>query len=191
MKYLYYPGCSLKSTAQEYDISTHAVLAELGVELVELDDWTCCGASAAETASELLSFVLPARNLALAERASGGQQLVASCSACYVNLQKVNAHIEQDSQLLDRINEALSVDGLEYKGTIQVRHLLDVITNDIGPEAIAAKAVIDRAQDAAVRFVALALADACNELLGGKGVHRTALMSDRGNCLLRPAPHRK
>ena len=60
-----------------------------------------------------------------------------------------------------------------------------------GNEAGAAKAVIDRAQDAAVRFVALALADACNELLGGKGVHRTALMSDRGNCLLRPAPHRK
>ncbi|MGD8463474.1 MAG: CoB--CoM heterodisulfide reductase iron-sulfur subunit B family protein [Anaerolineae bacterium] len=140
MRYLYYPGCSLKSTAQEYDMSTQAVLGELGVELVELDDWTCCGASAAETASELLSFVLPARNLALAEQAGDGQQLVASCSACYVNLQKVNAHIEQDPQLLDRINQALSVDGLEYTGTIHVRHLLDVISNDIGPEAIAAQA---------------------------------------------------
>jgi heterodisulfide reductase subunit B len=141
MKYLYYPGCSLESTAREYNLSTHAVLGKLGIELEEIDDWTCCGASAAETSSELLSYVLPARNLALAEQANGHHQLVASCSACYVNLSKVNARIEQEPKMLDRINQALSVEGLKYTGSVRVRHLLDVIANDVGTEAIAAQAI--------------------------------------------------
>ncbi len=137
MKYNFFPGCSLESTAREYYMSTRVVLKELGVELEELPDWTCCGASAAETHSRLLSFALPARNLALAERADGGRQLIASCSACYVNLCKVNDHIKQDPELLDRINQALSVDDLHYSGHVQVRHLLDVVVNDIGAQAIA------------------------------------------------------
>ena len=140
MQISYYPGCSLDGIAAEYDQSVRAVCEAVGVELVELADWNCCGASSAHSMDDTLFLALPARNLALAEQAGDGQQLVASCSACYVNLQKVNAHIEQDPQLLDRINQALSVDGLEYTGTIHVRHLLDVISNDIGPEAIAAQA---------------------------------------------------
>jgi heterodisulfide reductase subunit B len=141
MRYLFYPGCSLEATAQEYQMSTRAVMGELGVELEELEDWTCCGASAADTASPLLSLVLPARNLALAEKADGDRQLVASCSACYVNLSKVGERVRQEPVWLDRINQALSVEGLTYAGKIQVRHLLDVLANDVGPEAIAARVV--------------------------------------------------
>jgi heterodisulfide reductase subunit B len=142
MKYAYFPGCSLESTAQEYDLSARLVMRELGVELEELKDWNCCGASAAEVMSHLLSLVLPARNLALAEAAhESGQngQLVASCSACYVNLRKVEEIAKTDSAMLDRINQALDVDGLNFSGRIQVRHLLDVIANDVGTDAIAAR----------------------------------------------------
>jgi heterodisulfide reductase subunit B len=145
MKYAYYPGCSLEATAREYDLSTRAVMGVLGIELEELEDWNCCGASAAETVSHLLSYVLPARNLALAEQATGNgrgdasRQLVASCSACYVNLRKVEEKVNEDSALLERINQVLSVDGLTYAGQIRVRHLLDVLANDVGPEALAAK----------------------------------------------------
>jgi len=64
MKYLYYPGCSLEGTAREYDLSTRAFMQEVGVDLVELEDWTCCGASAAEAISNLLSLALPACVLA-------------------------------------------------------------------------------------------------------------------------------
>jgi heterodisulfide reductase subunit B len=142
MKYTYFPGCSLESTAKEYDLSTRLVMRELGVELEELQDWNCCGASAAEISSHLLALVLPARNLALAEAASkssgnGNGQLVASCSACYVNLRKAEETARIDAALLDRINQALSVDNLTYAGRIRVRHLLDVIANDVGAEAIA------------------------------------------------------
>jgi heterodisulfide reductase subunit B len=63
MKYAYYPGCSLRASAEEYDVSCRESLAHLGVELVEPPDWTCCGASAVEPVSGLLSYALPARNL--------------------------------------------------------------------------------------------------------------------------------
>ncbi len=68
MKYLYYPGCSLEGTALEYNTSTRAFMQKLGAELVELKDWTCCGASAAEATSYLLSLALPACILAMAEK---------------------------------------------------------------------------------------------------------------------------
>jgi heterodisulfide reductase subunit B len=90
MKYFYYSGCSLEGTALEYDISTRAVMQALGIELIELDDWTCCGASAAETVSELLSMVLPARNLALAAKINMDCDFLIPCSACYLNLRKVD-----------------------------------------------------------------------------------------------------
>jgi heterodisulfide reductase subunit B len=144
MKYAYFPGCSLESTAKEYDLSARLVVRELGVELEELHDWNCCGASAAEVTSHLLAMVLPARNLALAEVANeavpnGSGQLVASCSACYVNLRKVEEAVKEDAALLDKINQALDVDGLTYHGRTRVRHLLDVLANDVGTEAIAAR----------------------------------------------------
>ena len=68
MKYIYYPGCSLEGTAREYNFSTRAALGTMGAELIDLEDWTCCGASAAEATSYLLSMALSARNLALAEK---------------------------------------------------------------------------------------------------------------------------
>lgn len=141
MNYTFYPGCSLEATAREYNLSTQAVMDLLGNELEELEDWNCCGASAAEISSHLLSLVLPARNLAIAEKADGQRDLVASCSACYVNLSKVKAAVEQEPALLATINQALSVDGLHYSAQVRVRHLLDVIANDIGPEALAARVV--------------------------------------------------
>ncbi|UCC64369.1 MAG: CoB--CoM heterodisulfide reductase iron-sulfur subunit B family protein [Anaerolineae bacterium] len=137
MRYSYFPGCSLEGTAREYDISTRAVMRELGVELEELRDWNCCGASAADTTSHLLSLVLPARNLALAEQLNGNGQVVASCTACYVNFRKVEERVREAPELLDTINQALSVDSLVYAGKTRVCHLLDVIANDVGPQAIA------------------------------------------------------
>ena len=136
MKYIYYPGCSLEGTALEYNVSTQAVMEVLGSELVELDDWTCCGASAAEATSYLLSIVLAARNLALGERMDVSGDFLIPCSACYLNLARVGEHVKQDPGLLHKINQVLSEEGLSYNRGARVRHFLDVVANDFDRETV-------------------------------------------------------
>jgi heterodisulfide reductase subunit B len=136
MKYIYYPGCSLEGTAREYNISTQATMSALGAELVELEDWTCCGASAAEARSYLLSMVLAARNLALGEKQDSEADFLVPCSSCYLNLRRVEDHIHRDDTLLRKINEALAEEGLHFDGKRKVRHLLDVLVTDFGAQAV-------------------------------------------------------
>lgn len=136
MKLFYYPGCSLEGTAAEYDASTRAVMAALGIELIEVDDWTCCGASAGEAVSHLLSMVLPARNLALAERTGIDADMLAPCSACYLNLKKVQDQGSRFPHLFGQINEALAEDGLSWRNNITPRHLLDILATEAGAERI-------------------------------------------------------
>jgi heterodisulfide reductase subunit B2 len=136
MKYFYYPGCSLEGTALEYDGSTRALLEALGIELMELQDWTCCGASAVDGISRLLSMVLPARNLALAEKTQTAADMLVPCSACYLNLKRVEDHTIRDKGLMEQVNEVLAEEGLTYKGRIRPRHLLDILVRDIGAETI-------------------------------------------------------
>ena len=135
MKYFYYPGCSLEGTAKEYNISATALMKAMGAELIEIENWSCCGASAAESISDLLSYVLPARNLAIAEKmsAKSGESIdiLVPCSACYLNLKKVTEDIKTDPQLLETINTVLKEDGLELKNKLRVRHLLDILVNDM------------------------------------------------------------
>ncbi len=139
MKYLYYPGCSLEGTAREYDISTRSLMQITGAELIEIDDWSCCGASAAEPVSYLLSLALPARNLALAEKSDMTDNILVPCSACYLNLKKVTETIKKDPATLSTINSILSEEGLQMGHRMKVRHLLDVLANDIGARAVLKK----------------------------------------------------
>jgi len=136
MSYFYYPGCSLEGTAIEYDASTRAVMRTLGAELMEMEDWTCCGASAGDAVSYLLSMVLPARNLAMAERAEVEADFLVPCSACYLNLQKVEDQVKRNPKLLNDINEVLAEEQLTYKGGLKIRHLMDVLAHDFGPEKL-------------------------------------------------------
>jgi heterodisulfide reductase subunit B len=136
MKYIYYPGCTLETTALEYNKSTQAAMQALGAELMEIEDWNCCGAAAAEATSHLLAMVLASRNLAMAEKMDGGADLLIPCSGCYLNLRKVEDHVKREEGLFDKINEALKEEDLEYKGGIKVRHLLDVLSRDFDPENI-------------------------------------------------------
>lgn len=136
MKYLYYPGCSLEGTALEYNSSTQVLMQELGADLLELKDWTCCGASAAEATSYLLSLVLPAYILAMAEEMDGTKEILVPCSACYLNLKKVEEKTRKDPVLLNKINTILEVERLHFNGQVRVRHLLDVVAHDVGPAKI-------------------------------------------------------
>jgi heterodisulfide reductase subunit B len=138
MKYLFYPGCSMESSALEYKSAMFAALEALGAEVEELEDWTCCGASVASVMSDLLGVVLPARNLALAEKLNGDRQIIVGCSACYISFQRTIL-AAKDPATLTKINQALEVENLAYQGKARVRHLLDVLANDFTREQIEAK----------------------------------------------------
>lgn len=144
MKYFYYPGCSLEGTALEYNLSTQAFMAALGADLLEIEDWTCCGATAAEPTSRLLSLALPAMNLAIAEKTNAETQnsnldILVPCSACYLNLKRVEEVARKDTALLEKINEVLDAVGLQFHGSIRVRHLLDIVARDIDPETLCSR----------------------------------------------------
>ncbi|MEP7378358.1 MAG: CoB--CoM heterodisulfide reductase iron-sulfur subunit B family protein [Chloroflexota bacterium] len=138
--YLYYPGCSLSGSARAYAASLGAILEPLGIELHEIDDWNCCGATEYLTLSPLRGQALISRNLALAQaQRDGAQTLVAPCSACYVNLAKTDRYFRENSEFRSRLNEVLAADGLHYTpGAVRVRHLLEVLIEDVGLDAIAA-----------------------------------------------------
>ena len=138
MRYLYYPGCSLKTAHKGYEDSLLAVFETLGRPLEELEDWNCCGATAYMAVDELKAFALAARNLALAEQIAGDEPvaIVAPCNACYLVLTKAQRYMEEFDHIGRRIRSALGEAGMEYEGRVKVRHPLDVLINDIGLEAL-------------------------------------------------------
>ena len=137
-RYAYYPGCSLETMAASYHVSSMEVAHKLGIELEELDDWNCCGATAYSKVDELLATVLCARNLAIAERQ--GLDIVAPCNACYKNLWTTNAALKRDADLADHMNYALEADQLHFDGTVEVRHIMHAFVNDEALESIRRKA---------------------------------------------------
>ncbi len=142
-KYLFYPGCSLQRNARAYLDSTIAIRDDIEIVLEEIEDWNCCGATEYKSVYRVPSHALVARNLALAaKQVDGTNTVVANCSACYLNLAKTEAHLEHSPKLREQVNEALAAGGLSYKpGTLEIRHLLDVVFNDVGLDKIKEKVV--------------------------------------------------
>ncbi|HID19835.1 MAG TPA: disulfide reductase [Methanophagales archaeon] len=132
-KLAYYPGCPSEATAIDQDMSTKAVFEKLGVELVEVEDWNCCGA--AEVEDPKLVYALNARNLAIAEKE--GLDIVTPCSICYYNLERSNQALKADDKLRAEVKEIDS--SLDYNGEIKAKHVLDVFINDIGLEELSSK----------------------------------------------------
>jgi heterodisulfide reductase subunit B len=142
MRYGYYPGCSLGSTAKPYDISTKAIAGPLGIELEEIEDWNCCGSAEYMAINKTAAYALIGRNLALAADQDGFAGLIAPCSACYLNLKKTDNYMGKYPELEASTNAALEAGGLHYEpGTVKVQHLIDTVVKDVGLEAIAEKVV--------------------------------------------------
>lgn len=140
--YTYYPGCSIKSTSPAYDESTLAVAGSLGMTFNEIEDWNCCGATEYFSVNQLPAYSLVARNLSLAVTQQGNNDIVAPCSACFLNLRKTNDYMVKHKDLNQKVNQALKAGGISYEpGSLQVRHLLDVIVQDIGYDQIKEKMV--------------------------------------------------
>jgi heterodisulfide reductase subunit B len=137
-KYIFYPGCSLEGTAAPYYDSIKAIQDKISVEFEEVDDWNCCGATEYQAVERVAGHAAIGRNLAIAQsQANGSNTLTAPCSACYLNLQKTDHIMAEDADFNEIVNDALSEGGLSYDpGTLQIRHFLDVVFNDVGLEKV-------------------------------------------------------
>jgi heterodisulfide reductase subunit B2 len=135
MEFSYYPGCSLHATGLEYDVSTRAVFGALGVTLVELKDWVCCGASSAHATSGELAVNLPAINLALAQAANHGD-LLAPCAACFNRSKAADYALRHDPTQRQAIEAAV---GFQYSGAVQVKNPLEIVIGDIGLDTLKGK----------------------------------------------------
>lgn len=131
MTYSYYPGCSLHSTGLEYGLSTRAVFNHLGLELNEVKDWACCGASSAHALDHTLSLALPAYTLSQAQAV--GHDLVIPCAACYNRLRSADHAMRHDHKTRLQIETMLDFD---YSGSVAIRSVLAVMAEDIGLDRI-------------------------------------------------------
>lgn len=133
--YSYYPGCTLEGTEFEYDRSCRSVCSRLGIGLEEIPDWNCCGALET-TSDKALTLSLSARNAAIAERMEP-EECVIPCNICYNNMKKAQAELSAGTKTGKIIESSLASAGLECRGDVKIRHLLDVLVNDVGLERIA------------------------------------------------------
>jgi len=134
-RYAFYPGCTLHSTGVEFGRSTDAVCQVLGIELVEIPDWSCCGASSAHSMDHTLFLALPARNLAQAQQV-GLADLAIPCAACYSRLAVADLALREDGAFRAQMEETL---GFTYEGRVRPRNLLDIVANDFDTEELTAK----------------------------------------------------
>lgn len=134
MNVSYYPGCCMHGTAKGYDQSIQAVSAALGVSLVEVEGWTCCGASSAHATDFELSVALPARNLMAAQKR--GLDVMVPCAACFNRFKSAEHHLQRDPDLKARIEEALQG---RLHGSLEVRNSVDFFVGQLGLDAIREK----------------------------------------------------
>jgi heterodisulfide reductase subunit B len=136
-RYAFYPGCTLHSTGVEFGASTELVCQALGLELVEIPDWNCCGASSAHSVDYSLFLALPARNLAQAQ-AVGLEELAIPCAACFSRLAAADLALREDEGFRAEMEATL---GFAYEGRVRPRNLLDIVANDVAPAALRALVV--------------------------------------------------
>lgn len=134
MKYAYFPGCSLESTAWDFDRSTRAVCRALEIELEDIPDWVCCGSTPAHASNAALSVALPVLNLQKAQTA--GLPVMTACASCYARLRTANHKVRNE---LPQRQQAERVTGKPYDGSVAVHHVLDVLVNHFGLKAIREK----------------------------------------------------
>jgi heterodisulfide reductase subunit B len=123
MKLGFYPGCSLNGTAREYNESVKVLAPVFGIELVDIDDWNCCGASAAHAVNKDLSLALPARILALAEK-QGFEEVVVPCAACFNRLAVAQYEIGKDEQLKKTVEQSIH---MTFNNNVKILNVVQFI----------------------------------------------------------------
>jgi heterodisulfide reductase subunit B len=132
-KYLMFLGCAIPYRVAAFEISARKILGKLGIELVEMPEFNCCGLPLDPVSHEMM-LILAARNLAMAEQK--GLNIITLCPGCAGTLKKVNKMLKEDKALRDEINHHLKEAGLEFKGTVDAKHFMQVLIEDVGLEKI-------------------------------------------------------
>jgi heterodisulfide reductase subunit B2 len=138
-QYSFYPGCSSQkaASASNYQTSVTAMCDVLDIQLNEIPDWNCCSASIGYAGGgELPRLALSARNLALSEQAHPQQDIVATCAACWLATRETRERLQHNGDLMRETNEALAAAGLKVKADQNIRHMVEVLIEDIGYEGI-------------------------------------------------------
>jgi heterodisulfide reductase subunit B2 len=141
-EYSFYPGCSSQkgASSSNYLVSVQAMCEELDIQLNEIPDWNCCSASIGYAGGgELPRLALSARNIALSEQHLPGQEIVATCAACWLSTRETQERLAHDKGLFAEANQALAEAGLKLKNETPIKHMAEVLIQDIGYEAIGAK----------------------------------------------------
>ncbi|MBI3563439.1 MAG: CoB--CoM heterodisulfide reductase iron-sulfur subunit B family protein [Gammaproteobacteria bacterium] len=136
-EYSFYPGCSSQkaASASNYQVSVNAMCDELDIKLNEIPDWNCCSASIGYAeGGELPRLALSARNMALSEKFNPGQDIVATCAACWLATRETKDRLNHEDALMKETNEALAAAGLKVAANQKVRHMVEVLIEDIGYE---------------------------------------------------------
>jgi heterodisulfide reductase subunit B len=133
LEYLFFLGCLIPYRLAGYEVSARKVLSKLSVKLVEMPEFNCCGFPVAPVNFDL-ALSLAARNLCLAEQRN--MNILTLCNGCFGTLNETNSMLKEDKALRDKVNGYLQQIGLEFKGTSAVKHLVHVLTEDVGPEKL-------------------------------------------------------
>ncbi len=141
-EYSFYPGCSSQkgATSSNYLTSVQSMCEELDITLNEIPDWNCCAASIGYGSGGVLPrLTLSARNIALSEEHNPGQDIVATCAACWLSTREASERFDQDKQLFAETNEALAEAGLTLKNDAPIKHMAEVLIQDVGYDEIQSK----------------------------------------------------
>ena len=141
-EYSFYPGCSSQkgASSSNYLTSVQTMCEELDIQLNEIPDWNCCSASIGYAGGgELPRLALSARNIALSEEHNPGQEIVATCAACWLATRESAERLEEDQGLMAEANQALAEAGLKLKNETPIKHMAEVMIEDIGYEEIGSK----------------------------------------------------
>lgn len=140
MKVSYYPGCTLKNAAKNFEDSTIFSLNQLGVSMEELEKWYCCGTVFSMATDDLIRQLAPIRNL-IRVKESGSDTVMTLCAMCYNTLKRANLKMKNEPASLEKINNFMSEEEVDYQGDVKVLHLLELLRDEIHFEALAKKVV--------------------------------------------------
>lgn len=134
MRYAFFAGCTVLARLWGYERSTRRVAERVGVELVDMPGSSCCGTTYLETLDHVTALAVAARNICIAEEM--GLDIVTICNGCTEVLTKANKELKEDRELRDEVNGVLAEVGKEFRGTVEVKHFVKMLKEDVGLEKI-------------------------------------------------------